>query len=245
MEPSKESSAVSRAVLDRLKRNVENVLERVAAAAGRAGRAPGEVTLIAVTKTVSAETAGLLLDAGVEHLGENRVQEGELKHAVLGGRCHWHMIGHLQTNKVKKALRVFRTIHAVDSERLLQEISRRAGINGARPDILLEVNVSGEESKYGLRSKEVEKTAALARELPDIELRGLMTMAPYDLDPEAARPVFKELARIFRSMRETGLGGARFDMLSMGMSGDFETAIEEGATHIRVGTALYEGLEGM
>jgi pyridoxal phosphate enzyme (YggS family) len=231
------------AVLEQLKVNVDSILERVAVAAGRSGRDPGDVTLVAVTKTVNVETAALLVEAGVGHLGENRVQEGERKHAALGGRCSWHMIGHLQTNKVKKALAVFETIHAVDSARLLKEISRRAEAAGLCPDILLEVNVSGEESKYGLAPGAVEETAALALELPAVELRGLMTMAPYDPDPETARPVFRELFGIHERLRESGRGGERFDMLSMGMSGDFEVAVEEGATHIRVGTALYEGLD--
>jgi len=240
-----EQTTVDGTVLARLKENVDSVLGRVAAAAKRAGRDPGDVTLVAVTKTVSAGTAALLVEAGVRDLGENRVQEGERKHAALGDRCRWHMIGHLQTNKVGKALAVFRTIHAVDSPRLLREISRRADGNGLRPDVLLEVNVSGEESKYGLAPAAVEEAAALALELPAIELRGLMTMAPYDIDPAAARPVFRELFGIFEPLRESGRGGGRFDMLSMGMSGDFEVAIEEGATHIRVGTALYEGLDGI
>jgi pyridoxal phosphate enzyme (YggS family) len=233
---------VDEQTLEQLRRNVAGLLERVAAAAERAGRSPDDVTLVAVTKTVSIEVAGLLLDAGVAHLGENRVQEGERKHAALGDRCHWHMIGHLQTNKVKKALSIFETIHSVDSERLLREIARRAEMAGTERDVLLEVNVSGEESKYGLQPEEVAGLVTVARDLPGLELRGLMTMAPFDPEPENARPFFRDLAALAQSLRESGTAGERFDLLSMGMTQDFEVAIEEGATHIRVGTALFEGI---
>ncbi len=229
-------------LLEKLKHNVEKVLGRAAAAAGRAGRSPDEVTLVGVTKTVDIETAGLLIEAGVKDLAENRVQEGERKHAALGDRCRWHMIGHLQTNKIKKALGFSKTIHSVDSERLAREISRRGVTADLKPDVLLEVNVSGEESKYGLAPDEAAGMAALAKELPGLALRGLMTMAPYDPDPEEARPFFRALTALFHRLKESGIVDDRFDTLSMGMSGDFEVAVEEGATLIRVGTALYEGV---
>jgi len=239
---------MDRAVLERLRENHCAVIDRIAAAAGRAGRDPRDITLVAVTKSVSTAIAGGLLDVGIGHLGENRVQEGVRKHAELGPRCRWHMIGHLQTNKVKKTLEIFQTIHAVDSEHLLREISRRTTLDGAAtvdcaaPEILLEVNISGEESKYGLEPGAVRSMVALARELPGVELCGLMTMAPYDPDPEAARPYFREMAALYRALHDEGLVGQRFRMLSMGMSGDFEVAVEEGATHVRVGTALFKGL---
>ncbi len=230
-------------VLNRLKDNLGAIQSRIAAAAARANRDLSAITLVAVTKSVDTEMARLLIEAGARDLGENRVQEGEAKRRILGDRCEWHMIGHLQTNKVKKTLAIFNMIHAVDSERLLREISRRADSDGLRPGVLLEVNVSGEESKYGLRPADVERLASLAGELPAVELRGLMTMAPWNPDPETARPVFRELAAIHRSLKESGRAGPRFDSLSMGMSGDFEPAVEEGATHVRVGTALFEGIE--
>ena len=225
-----------------LEMNVSRIRERAAAAAARAGRDPSDIILVAVTKSVDTDVAAELVAAGVADVGENRVQEGERKHAVLGDRCRWHMIGHLQTNKVKKAMAIFPIIHSVDSVRLLREISRRADLDGVSPDIMLEVNVSGEETKHGFEPAELDEAVALACELPGVRLRGLMTMAPYDPDPETARPYFKELARIFRDLRESGRAGDAFDWLSMGMSGDFEVAVEEGATHIRVGTALYDGI---
>ncbi len=228
--------------MQRLEANIAAVRDRVDAAAHRAGRDPGGVTLVAVTKTVSVEMASLLLDAGIVDLGENRVQEAERKHAALGSRACWHMIGHLQRNKVKNVLPICPMIHSVDSERLLREIARRADSLGVSPQILLEVNVSGEESKYGLGPDEAGPIAALANEMPGLSVRGLMTMAPWDPDPEAARPHFARLAQLAASIRESGATGDAFDLLSMGMSGDFEVAVEEGATHIRVGTALFEGL---
>ena len=223
-----------------LRRNLEAVRGRIAAACARAGRDPGEVTLVAVTKTVEPEIAGLLLDLGVADLGENRVAEAERKRAVLGDRGTWHMIGHLQRNKVKKALPLFSVIHSVDSIRLMDELSRRLEEAGRTVEILLEVNVSGEEQKYGLRPGETKEAVRAARAHPGLVLRGLMTMAPYAPDPEAARPHFRALRELLASLRVEG--GDRFDRLSMGMSGDFEPAVEEGATHVRIGTALYEGL---
>jgi len=226
----------------RIAANVAAVRVRIAAAARRAGRDPDAVTLVAVTKKVSIDVAGLLIDSGTVDLGENRVQEAERKYAALGDRARWHMIGHLQRNKVKNVLRWSNTIHSVDSERLLREIARRAESLEVTPDLFLEVNISGEESKFGLDPDEASRVAALSLDMPAVTVRGLMTMAPFDPDPEAARPHFARLARLAGAIRDSGDGGEKFDLLSMGMSGDFEVAVEEGATHIRVGTALFEGL---
>jgi len=226
----------------RIAANVAAVRVRIAAAARRAGRDPDAVTLVAVTKKVSIDVAGLLIDSGTVDLGENRVQEAERKSAALGDRARWHMIGHLQRNKVKNVLRWSNTIHSVDSERLLREIARRAESLEVTPDLFLEVNISGEESKFGLDPDEASRVAALFLDMPAVTVRGLMTMAPFDHDPEAAWPHFARLARLAGAIRDSGDGGEKFDLLSMGMSGDFEVAVEEGATHIRVGTALFEGL---
>lgn len=223
-----------------LARNLERVRARIAAACARAGRDAGEVTLVAVTKRVEPAIAGLLLDLGVEHIGENRVAEAERKRALLGPRGTWHMIGHLQRNKVKKALSLFSVIHSVDSVRLMDELSRRLAGTGREMEICLEVNVSGEEQKHGFAPGEAADAVRAARERPGLVLRGLMTMAPFDPDPEAARPHFKALRALFESLRAEGV--ERFAWLSMGMSGDFEPAVEEGATHVRIGTALFEGL---
>ncbi len=241
---------MSRSLHETLRENVADVRRRVAEAAARSSRNPDDVALVAVTKTVSHDIAAGLIEAGVRHLGENRVQEGERKYRLLGApderdsrpAVTWHMIGHLQRNKVAKALDIFQVIHSVDSERLLREISQRAVARDLCPDILLEVNVSGEESKYGIAPNETAGLAGLAAELPGVRLRGLMTMAPYASDPEEARPFFRRLFDLQRSLNDSGAFETKLDMLSMGMSGDFEVAVEEGATHIRVGTALFRGL---
>lgn len=222
--------------------NLAGVRERIAAACARSGRDPATVTLIAVTKTWPAETVAEVIAAGATDLGENRVQEAvakasevELATRPSGGTAEgnlaspkWHLIGHLQTNKVRDALGVFRYIHSVDSEKLLLAISKAA----VTPvNVFLEVNVAGEESKFGLRADEVPAMVALARSLHDIRLTGLMTVAPRVANPEEVRPVFRRLAQL---AREHAL-----PHLSMGMTEDFEIAIEEGATHVRVGRAIF------
>jgi pyridoxal phosphate enzyme (YggS family) len=207
------------------------VRDRIAAAATRAGRDPSEVTLVGVSKGHSAKAVVEAIDAGLEHLGENRVQEGAGKRReveVLGRVATWHLVGHLQTNKVRAALESFAILHAVDSARLLQAISSRATAPVA---LMIEVNVSGEPTKFGIAPRELPALIDAARELPLVEARGLMTVAPRVGRPEEARPVFAQLRRL----------GAehRLPWLSMGMTEDYEVAIEEGATHIRVGRAIF------
>ena len=228
--------------LEIMKKNLLRIQERIRKGCEQSGRDPGEVTLVAVTKTVEPEIAGFLMDAGVEHLGENRLPEAQRKREALGDRGTWHMIGHLQRNKVKKALPLFKMIHSVDSIRLLREISLRCEQAELKMDVLLEVNVSGEESKHGFTPEAVHEAVAEAAGLPGLEVRGLMTMAPFDPDPESARPHFKALRRLLEEVRQRGDGGPACNLLSMGMSGDYEVAVEEGATHVRVGTALYHDL---
>lgn len=226
----------------RLKSNISRVEQRIEAACERSGRDPREVILVAVTKTVPPEAADALLQAGVENIGENRVAEAERKRDHLKDRGVWHMIGHLQRNKVKKALSLFSVIHSVDSERLLLEISKQCGSTGQSVEIFLEVNVSGEESKYGITPAEAKDMVLKARDLPGIVLRGLMTMAPFDVDPETARSFFQGLRDLMERLKASGAAPKECDLLSMGMSGDFEVAVEEGATHVRIGTSLFEGL---
>ncbi len=212
--------------------NLQRVRGRIAAACERTGRDAASVTLIAVTKTWPAETVRSALAAGVTDIGENRVQEASSKAAELALLADtaptWHLIGHLQTNKVREALRTFSVIHSVDSERLLRAIDAAAE---TPVTVFLEVNVSGEESKFGLDPSELPSMVELARPLPNIHLTGLMTVAPRVADPELARPVFRALAGL---AREHAL-----PHLSMGMTEDFEVAIEEGATHVRVGRAIF------
>jgi pyridoxal phosphate enzyme (YggS family) len=219
-----------------LAERVNTVRSRIAAACGRVGRSTEEVTLVAVTKTVSSRVASFLPELGILDLGENRPQElwrkaEELKHLPI----RWHMIGHLQRNKVERTLPLVHLTHAVDSLRLIKAIAAE----GHRSRVLLQVNGSKEEQKHGFDFEELfAATAEIER--ASVEVQGLMTMAAYSDEPENARPTFAAL-RQFRD-RLRGETGWRVDLLSMGMSGDFEVAIEEGATIVRVGNTLFEGL---
>lgn len=213
--------------------NIARLRQRIADACTRAGRSPAEVTLVGASKTVAPEVMALAHDAGLRDFGENFVQEAEAKFGALARldpQPTRHMIGHLQTNKVKDALALFDVIQSVDSVRLAEAISRRAA--GRTVPIYLEVNVAGEESKTGFRMNEIRDAAARIRDLPGISVVGLMTVAPESPDLEGVvRPVFRQL----RELRDE----LKLDALSMGMTGDFEIAIEEGATHIRCGRALF------
>lgn len=213
-----------------------DVRARLAAAAASSGRRPEDVRLVAVTKTRSVETVREALSAGLVDLGENKIQEARAKIPEVGaGRWHW--IGHLQTNKVKFAVELFDEIDAVDSLRLAEEINRRAEEAARHLAVLLQVNVAGESQKYGLAPGEVAAVAEQVNALSHLELCGLMTLAPLVPQPEQARPAFAGL-RECRDRVETATG-LKLPELSMGMSGDFEVAVEEGATSVRLGTALF------
>jgi len=208
-----------------------DVRARIATACERSGRAPDEVTLVAVTKGHDIdEIRRHVLDHGHHILGENRVQEWRTKQVALGPDIEWHLIGHLQRNKVKYLTGV-RLIHSLDSERLADALENEAAKRGERCRVLVEVNVAGEAAKHGVAPADATMLIAHVRSLPHVELAGLMTMAPYSSDPETSRPVFRELRRLGDTLGVPGL--------SMGMSADFEVAVEEGATWVRVGTALF------
>lgn len=210
---------------------LDGVRRRIAAACERSGRTPDEVTLIAVVKGFPARVIRDAVAAGITDLGENRVQEAQAKRpelADLPAGVVWHMVGHLQTNKVKAALGLFDIIDSVDSLRLAEAISGQA----EQPvPIFLEVNVAGEPSKYGITIADLPELLEPISRLPNVDVRGLMTIAPIAADPEDVRPVFRQLREAAGSL---GLHG-----LSMGMTDDFEVAIEEGATHVRIGRALF------
>jgi pyridoxal phosphate enzyme, YggS family len=211
----------------------------MAAASKRAGRDPGEVKLIAVTKTVGPAEVRELYDLGVRDFGENRVPDGTAQMQALGeSGAVWHMIGHLQRNKAGQAVEGgFACVHSVESEKLIDVLERECAKSGKTLDILIEVNVSGEESKYGAHADLADELVKKVLTTEKLRLRGLMTMAPYSDDPEDARPHFRRLRELRDSCR------SRFNIelphLSMGMTGDFEVAIEEGATLVRIGTALF------
>lgn len=215
---------------------------RVADAARRAGRDPAEVTLVAVTKTTTPAVTALTFELGAADLGESRPQELWKKAAALTA-ARWHLIGHLQRNKLDRTVPLVSLIHSVDSERLLAALDDFGRKRGAPVRVLLEVNCSREDAKGGLRPEEL---LALADTLPTrtgVEVRGLMTMAAYSDDPQAARPAFVELRQLRDRVRTAT--GLPLPELSMGMSGDFEVGVEEGATLVRVGSTLFEGLSAL
>lgn len=212
-------------------RNLRDVERRIAQAAQRAGRSPAEITIVAVTKGLTAQAIEAALEAGIRHIGENRVQEAREKIARLSNLqpCPtWHMVGHLQTNKVKTAVEIFDIIHSIDSLRLAEALSGRA--RNTVP-VLLQVNISGEEPKSGFSEAELPKAAEDVARLSMLKVKGLMTIAPLVSDPEEVRPIFRRL----RELRDY-LG---LEHLSMGMSDDFEVAVGEGATMVRIGRAIF------
>lgn len=220
-----------------IKKNIGGLESRIAEAAVKAGRARKEITLVAVAKTFGQEITRAAVDFGLTDIGESRIQEAIPKIKELGPICRWHMIGHVQTNKAARAVEFFDMIQSVDSLKLAEEINRRAGEIGKKIDCLVEINSSGEESKYGFTFDAALDAVKKIDKLEFICVRGLMTIGPWTSDKEQIRNAFRETKELFDRGRE--LTGQRFDTLSMGMSSDFEIAIEEGSTMIRVGTAIF------
>lgn len=219
--------------------NIARVEEQIQAACARAGRKREEITLIAVTKTVEPEQIRQAMDCGITRLAENRVQELTRKYDQLPG-ADWHLIGHLQSNKVKYIVDKVSLIHAVESVGLAREIDRQSEKCGKISDILLEVNVSGEESKFGLSPETVQETLSQMAEFSHIRVRGLMTMAPLLANEKEIRHIFSTLYKISVDNARNPYDNVSMEYLSMGMSNDFPLAIAEGATHIRVGRALFQ-----
>jgi len=230
-------------VTSRIAANYAGVVERIASACRRAGRAPSEVRLVAVTKSAEVAWIEALLALGARDLAESRPQRLYERAALVGPSVRWHLIGQLQRNKVRKVLPVAALIHSVDSLPLLRRIDEVAGELGARPRLLLEVNVSGEAAKSGFPAGELSEAWPVVAAVKNVEVAGLMTMAPLFDAPEAARPVFAGL-RLLRDQLQKLDSAIQLPELSMGMSGDFEVAVEEGATLVRVGSSLFEGLAG-
>ncbi|MEI6395289.1 MAG: YggS family pyridoxal phosphate-dependent enzyme [Verrucomicrobiota bacterium] len=217
--------------------NLEAVRRRIEAACARSGREPSAVTLVAVTKTQPPEVVAEASKAGLSLFGENKVQEAKAKIPLCAGRLRWQMIGHLQTNKCREAVELFEMIQSVDSLRLADEINKRAEQAAKRMPILLEVNTVGESSKFGYRPEQLLAELSRVNALPRLEIHGLMTVPPWTADPEKVRPVFRQLRELKERCEQ--ILGAPLAHLSMGMTGDFEVAIEEGATMVRIGTALF------
>lgn len=221
-----------------MKDRIEAAEARIAAACARAGRDRTEVEVIAVTKYVSLETTGEAIREGLRHLGENRWQDAAPKLEAYGEAAEWHFIGHLQTNKVKDVIGKFRYIHSLDRLSLAKELEKKAGQLGLTVPCFIQVNVSGEESKYGLDPGKLLEFAGELRAFEHLRIIGLMTMAPYEAEPEATRPVFRGLRELRDRLNREGALGYEAPHLSMGMSNDFEVAIEEGATWVRLGSSL-------
>lgn len=221
------------------KNNIEAVKEKIKRAAMKSGRNFEDIQIIAVTKTVEVSGIQKVVDLGLKDLGENRVQELLKKYDILNRECYWHLIGHLQTNKVKYIIDKVRMIHSVDTLELAREIQKQAEKTTRTIDILVQVNVSGEESKFGIPPHEVLDFVKEISIHPNIKVKGLMTIAPFAENSGEIRPVFKQLNKIFIDTKKENIDNIDMEFLSMGMSNDFEVAIEEGANMVRIGTAIF------
>lgn len=219
--------------------NLEQVQANINEACRRAGRDPAEVTLIAVSKTKPVSMLREAYDAGARCFGENKVQEIMDKYPEMPGDVHWHMIGHLQRNKVKYIVDKVAMIHSVDSLRLAETIEHEAEKHGVTVPILLEVNVAEEESKFGLKVSEVLPLVEQIAKLPHVQVKGLMTIAPYTEDPEENRTFFRQLKKLSVDIGAKNINNVTMSVLSMGMTGDYQVAVEEGATLVRVGTGIF------
>ncbi len=222
-----------------LKDNLAQVEERIQAACNRSGRKREEVTLIAVSKTKPVSMIEELNELGVTNFGENKVQELTSKYEVLPKNLKWHMIGHLQTNKVKYIVDKVCLIHSVDSLKLAKEIEKEAIKKDVVCKILIEVNIAGEDTKYGVSYEEVLPLILEISKLSRVIVSGLMVIAPYTIDPEKNREYFRKMRHLYVDIKSKNIDNVSMDMLSMGMTGDYEVAIEEGATIVRVGTGIF------
>ncbi len=222
-----------------IKDNIEEVKNNITAACQEAGRAPEEVTLIAVSKTKPVELLREAYDCGCRDFGENKVQELLDKYEVMPKDIRWHMIGHLQRNKVKYIVDKVALIHSVDSLRLAEEISREAVKKDTCVNILIEVNVAEEETKFGVTCNEVKQLVQDIAKLPNIRVKGLMTIAPFVENAEQNRPIFSKLRKISVDIMEENIDNITMEILSMGMTGDYAVAVSEGAACVRVGTGIF------
>lgn len=227
-------------VQDTIESRVQSVLAKIRSAAEKAGRSASNVRLVAATKTVPVQKIAEGVQAGLAILGENRVQEALSKiPAFKPGPVQWHFIGQLQRRKVRSVIGVFELIHSVDSRELALEIDRRAGDAGHRQDVLLEVNIGNEPTKAGFCPDDVQQAVSELAQLSHIRIKGLMAIPPPTIDPDSARPHFRKLNELAKMIDAQHLPSVKMDELSMGMSNDYEVAIEEGATLVRVGSAIF------
>ncbi len=225
--------------MDHIRDNIEDVLENIAKAAGSVGRNKDDVTLIAVSKTKSVSDIEAALECHVKNMGENKVQEIRQKYEALGNNAKWHMIGHLQTNKVKYIIDKVDLIHSVDSIKLAEKISVEAKKMDKNIDILIQLNVANEESKFGIKTRELDDFISQVRNMSHVRIKGLMTIAPYVEDPEENRKIFREINQLAVDIKRKNIDNVNMDILSMGMTNDYMVAIEEGSTMVRVGTGIF------
>lgn len=225
--------------MHRIRENLKIVRERIARAAEAAGRRPQEITLVAVAKTFPVEDILEGVEAGITIIGENRVQEAASKHRAVGERVQWHLVGHLQSNKAKKAVEIFSLIHSIDSADLAREVGRRALAAGKVQEVLVEVNTSGEPQKFGVEPNRAFEVLKDLSGIEGIKVCGLMTVGPLTDEVTKIRKAFEKLRRIFEEAEKLGLEGVEMRHLSMGMSGDFELAIAEGSNMVRIGSAIF------
>ncbi|MCI1931076.1 MAG: YggS family pyridoxal phosphate-dependent enzyme [Clostridia bacterium] len=222
-----------------IKENIDNVEKRIQAACDRSGRKREDVLLLAVSKTIDVPRIKEAVDCGLTSLGENKVQEIMDKYEPMGEGIHWHLIGHLQTNKVKYIIDKVELIHSVESMKLAEKISKLAQERNLTANILLEVNVAEEESKFGIKPSECEEMVRKISVLPNICIKGLMTVAPFVENPEQNRVYFRQLRQLLVDINSKKIDNVNMDVLSMGMTNDYEIAVEEGATIVRVGTGIF------
>jgi PLP dependent protein len=224
---------------EQIRERLVRVREQIARAAERAGRSAQDITLIAVSKTFDSATVQQAVDAGAHDLGENRVQEAITKVAMVKGDVRWHLIGHLQSNKARQAVEAFDVIHTIDSSQLAERLDRVAGELARRPEVLVQVDLAREPTKTGADESELPAIIEALDSARHLEFRGLMTLPPFFDSPEQTRPYFRRLREILDGLNRARALEQRLTELSMGMSHDFEAAIEEGATMVRVGTAIF------
>ena len=222
-----------------IKNNLKIINVKIKKAALKASRNPEKIKLVAVTKAAAIEQIKEAINAGVKIIGENKVQEAKEKYQILSADIEWHLVGHLQTNKVKYAVEIFDLIHSVDSIKLAKEIDRRSLQFGKITNVLIEVNISGEKTKYGIKPEEVVPFLKEISEFPRVWIRGLMTIAPIVEDKERARPYFRKLRELSKEIKSKNIKNVKMDYLSMGMTEDFEIAIEEGANMVRIGRGIF------
>ena len=219
--------------------NIENIRKNIDAACKRSGRDPKDVLLLAVSKTVDVDRIKVAVDCGLNSLGENRVQEIMEKYEPMGENVKWHLIGHLQTNKVKYIIDKVELIHSVESIKLAEEINKQAKKHNLVMDVLVEVNMADEESKFGVKPEETESFIRELALMDNIRVRGLMTVAPNVENGEENRVYFRNMKQLLVDINAKNINKINMDILSMGMTGDYETAVEEGATIVRVGTGIF------